>query len=270
MDRWIRRLLERTLADKIAVANAATSSQVQALLKQARPVEAPGGLKRFGPAGDGGYLLPDDLANISACISPGVSDECGFDAAMANLGMDVFMADASVAKPPVDHPRFHFTGKFLDICPSDRTMTMEEMCAGAKAGDLLLQMDIEGAEYRVLTALPDELLRRFRIIVIEFHDLDAMFSRFGFTAMLPVFQKLAQHHRVVHIHPNNCSQPVQRYGIGVPPVMEFTFYRKDRFTDAPTPAVSFPHPLDAPCMPELRDYPLPAAWRGRASSSERI
>jgi len=260
MDRWIRRLVERALLDKVWVTNAANPAQVRALVNLAKPVAVPDGLKRFGPDGDGGYLLPDDLDGISACISPGVSSECGFDTAMAERGIDVLMADASVAGPPVDNPRFHFIPKYLDIWPSDWTMPIEELCAEADDGELILQMDIEGAEYRVLGAMRDALLQRFRIMVIEFHGLDAMFSRFGYAVVHPVFEKLARTHRVVHLHPNNCIAPIERCGLSVPPVMEFTFYRKDRLGHAPAPQRSFPHPLDAPCMPQKRDYALPACW----------
>ena len=34
---------------------------------------------------------------------------------------------------------------------------------------LLLQMDIEGAEFCVLLSTPTETLKRFRIMIIEFH-----------------------------------------------------------------------------------------------------
>ena len=38
--------------------------------------------------------------------------------------------------------------------------------------DFLLQMDIEGGEYLSLLATPQELLRRFRIIVLEVHYVE--------------------------------------------------------------------------------------------------
>jgi hypothetical protein len=260
MDRWIRRLLERTLADRVAVGNATKPSQVRALLQLLKPVPQRAGLQRFGPPGDGGYLMPDDLDGIAACISPGVSAQCGFDEAMAARGMDVYMADASVSGPPVPNPAFHFTPKFLDVWSSPQTMTLAEQCVPVADGDLLLQMDIEGAEYRVLAATPDELLRRFRIMIVEFHDLDAMFSRFGYSILQPVFAKLTAHHSVVHIHPNNCIAPVKRFGLSVPPIMEFTFYRNDRIERDGAQALTFPHPLDATCMPMRSDVELPACW----------
>ena len=151
MDRWIRRSLERALGDKIAVTNATKTADTAALIASLKPRPGPP-LKRFGPNGDGGYLMPDDLDGIVACISPGVSTECGFDSEMAARGIDVYMADASVAGPSARHDRFHFFPKHLDIAASAGTMTLDQLCAQAPDGDLLLQMDIEGAEYRVLAA----------------------------------------------------------------------------------------------------------------------
>ena len=259
MDRWIRRSLERGLGDKIAVTNATKTADAAALIDSLKPRSGPP-LKRFGPRGDGGYLMPDDLNGIVACISPGVSTECGFDSEMADRGIDVYMADASVAGPSVRHDRFHFFPKYLDIAASDRTMTLDQLCEHAPDGDLLLQMDIEGAEYRVLAAASDSLLQRFRIMVIELHDLDQMFSRFAFNIIKPVFDKLRTHHEVVHIHPNNCADPVRRGPLSVPPVMEFTFYRKDRMKHQSASALSFPHALDAPCAQSRSDVDLPGCW----------
>ena len=83
-------------------------------------------------------------------------------------------------------------------------------------------------------------MQRFRIIVIEFHDLDQMFSRFAFNIIKPVFDKLRTPHEVVHAHPNNCADPVRRGSLSMPPVMEFTFYRKDRMKHQSGSALSFP------------------------------
>jgi hypothetical protein len=218
-------------------------------------------LRRFGPAGDGGYLMPDDIDGIAACISPGVSDECGFDLEFAERGIPVYMADASVTQPPVPHPNFRFFPFHLDVASTAHTMTLEQLCAEAPPGDLLLQMDIESAEYRVLAAASDALLRRFRIIVVEFHELDHLFSRFSFVAMKAAFDKLLATHAVVHLHPNNCIQAVRRKDLIVPPLMEFTFYRKDRMPNGAAVPLKFPHELDAHCVPTRPPIPLPQCWR---------
>src|SRR5690606_27122638 len=75
----------------------------------------------------------------------------------------------------------------------------------APDGDLLLQMDIEGAEYRTLLSVPDDTLARFRIIVIEVHWLAFIQSALVLdNVMAPFFRKLGRLFSVVHAHPNNC------------------------------------------------------------------
>jgi hypothetical protein len=264
MDRGVKRVIERTFGDSVWIEKATPLGDVAALIARLRPRVARAGLIRFGGATDGGYLLPDDLDGVAACLSPGVANECSFDEQMAARGIDVFMADASVDGPPRSNPRFQFVRKFVDISTTETTMTLEALAPPASAagaeGDLILQMDIEGAEYRVLASTPDEFLRRFRIMVIEFHCLDQLFSRFAFNFMRPVFEKLARLHNVVHIHPNNCTRVVNRGPITIPPVMEFTFYRRDRpLADAST-ELRFPHPLDADCVAHHPTIALPDCW----------
>lgn len=242
------------------VERAAPLADVRRLIKDLRIESGSHPLVRVGPAIDGGYLLPDDLEGIAASVSPGVSTEVGFDLALAERGIDIYMADASVGGPPVDHPRFNFSRRFLDTYTSDTTTTLDDLVATIPSSDdLILQMDIEGAEWRVFNSLSPAALARFRIMAIEFHDLGSMFSRFGFREINGVFRKLLATHAVVHIHPNNVTEPVTVDGLAVPPLMEFTFHRRDRgrFTAGPA---TIPHPLDAPCTTRLADYPLPACW----------
>ena len=37
-------------------------------------------------------------------------------------------------------------------------------------------MDIEGSEYPVILDTPSDTLNKFRIMIIEFHDLDLIFN----------------------------------------------------------------------------------------------
>jgi hypothetical protein len=261
MDRGIKRTIERAFRDSIWIEKSTPLADVSGLITRLRPQAARAGLVRFGGAADGGYLLPDDLDGVAACLSPGVANECSFDEQMASRGIDVFMADASVKGPPRSNPRFHFVPKFLDISSTENTMPLEELAPPAKTeSDLILQIDIEGAEYRVLGNATDAFLRRFRIMVIEFHGLDQLFSRFSFEFMRPVFEKLTRHHNVIHIHPNNCSRVARRGAIVIPPVMEFTFYRKDRPLADPPVELRFPHPLDADSVRNRPTIVLPDCW----------
>jgi len=220
--------------------------EVATLVRKLRPREGQQPLIRLGPDGDGGYLVPDDLAGIKACFSPGVSRISGFERDCAERGMEVYMADASVEGPAEQHPAFHFTRRFLGTSTHGQFVTLPDWLhesIGDSPGDLLLQMDIESHEYPVLLATPDAILDRFRIIVIEFHLLPELWNRHFFELVQPVFERLLRTHCCLHVHPNNYSPSVTRAGITLFPFMEFTFHRRDR-TGETRPATRFPHPLD--------------------------
>lgn len=139
-----------------------------------RPYTTDTPLIRVGDFGDGGYLVPDDFRGIAACYSPGVSQQASFEMDVAKRGIPSFMADASVENPPLQVPGAQFVRKFLGDKDAGEFMTLASWVAETDPdpkADLLLQMDIEGAEYETLGAAPRDLLRRFRIIVIELHNL---------------------------------------------------------------------------------------------------
>jgi len=218
------------------------------LLKRLYPVSTDRELIRFGPRGDGGYLIPNDLAGVQVCFSPGVSFVSGFERDCANLGKKVFLADGSVDGPADEHESFFFTKKFIGGTARDGFMTLDDWVVAStddRESDLMMQIDIEGYEYEVFRAASDALMRRFRILVVEFHLLDELLGIWSdkYKEIIDVFDGILQTHSCVHIHPNNCCGSVRRDEIDIPRVMEFTFLRKDRISRSAY-QTSFPHPLD--------------------------
>jgi len=215
-------------------------------LQAMRPLVPPVPLIRLGPEGDGGYLVPDDLAGIKECFSPGVSGISGFEEDCASRGMDVFLADASVDGPPVQHSRFHFTPRYIGAFSGDQFLSLDDWVSSTAVptgNDLLLQMDIEGYEYESLLALSMDLQRRFRIVVVEFHNLHYLLDSAFFRIASRAFDKLLVTHACVHIHPNNVRPPVRLGRHAIPPMLEMTFLRRDRMGPIAF-ATEFPHPLD--------------------------
>jgi hypothetical protein len=236
---------------------------VEKLLRSLRPRVSQTPLVRFGPRADGGYLIPDDVAGVVACFSPGVSDVSGFELDCAQRGMDVFMADKSVARPAAEHDRFHFVPKFIGATSNDDYVTLDDWVSesmGSRDGDLILQIDIEGAEYESLLAAPDALMRRFRLVVGEFHQLDQLWNAPFFMLVSRVFEKLLQTHVPVHAHPNNWEGHIDKWGLQIPRVLEMTFVRSDRPVSGEY-VKDFPHVLDVENNPDAAPIPLPASWR---------
>jgi hypothetical protein len=222
-------------------------------------------LIRLGDFGDGGYLVPDDLRGIAACYSPGVSEQASFEMDMAKRGIPSFMADASVERPPLNVPGAAFVRKFLGDTDKGQFMTLASWVAATDPdpeADLLLQMDIEGAEYATLAAAPRDLLRRFRMIVIEWHHLPSILTKPRFLApALAVAEKLREDFVTVHLHPNNVSGSVEIEGQMIPRVVEATLLRRDRASGL-RPARDLPHPLDRRHNPKRPALALPARWIG--------
>jgi hypothetical protein len=161
-------------------------------------------LIRLGGNADGAYLLPDLMDGVEACFSPGVSTQTAFEMELAErYRIPAYLCDASVQASQLQlHPELHtFTPQWLGSY------------TGGNTTSLLLQMDIEGAEYNALLAASDAVLSRFRMAVIEFHLLPALASaRFLNMKFLPVLRKLLLHFDVVHAHANNCCGTIDLAG----------------------------------------------------------
>lgn len=235
--------------------------RVEALIKDLKPQCGNWEMIRLGPKGDGGYLVPNDLMGIKACFSPGVSSVSGFEKDCADLGMKVFMADRSVEHAAENHDLFHFTRKYVGVTTNEDFMTIDDwttICIPNLEDELILQVDIEGYEYETFLNISDDLMKRCRIIVVEFHHLNQLWNEHFFRLASRAFEKILQTHLCVHIHPNNNRTLLNHRGLSIPALAEFTFLRKDRITKSST-AKKFPHPLDVDCS-NNQHIALPSCW----------
>jgi hypothetical protein len=256
-------LFKKTIAGENADSDTETGiEELGALLKKLYPLSGGKELIRMGPKGDGGYLLPDDLAGIEACFSPGIGFSSDFEKDCAERGMQVFLADKSVNGPISEHELFHFTKKYVGVSSDEDFITLDHWIASSLPetnSDLLLQMDIEGYEYEVFQSVSESLMPRFRIIVAEFHQLDQLRNQSFFKIAADVFNKILRTHACVHIHPKNHAGVIQKNGIHIPQVMEFSFLRKNRLTNTAY-RKTFPHPLDYDNNPFGASVVLPECW----------
>lgn len=249
--------------------SAADTAEIVEVFEFLKPKASTSPLIRIGGDVDGSYLVPDDLDGIVACFSPGVNRTKYFEDFLADRygirsHMCDFSSDVEKLKTPLKPELQTFVKKWLDVSPGEDSISLDEWLRDHDhQGDLLLQMDIEGAEYRNILATSEETLARFRIIVLEVHNLAKMLdARILGEVFAPFFQKLASSFTAVHAHPNNCCGDFAVPGadIRIPNVLELTFVRNDHFVPAPGPAV-LPHPLDVsrnvPRKPPLH---LSEAW----------
>jgi hypothetical protein len=252
------------MAKGVLVDQMTSTARLAYLAARLRPVVTKFELTRIGSGNDGGYLLPDDFEGVTDCFSPGVSGNASFEVdLLAKKGIGSHLADYSVDGPPSGFVPKSFTKKFIGSYNDEKFMTMNHWM-GSHVGsdpleDLILQMDIEGAEYQSILAISDDWLRRFRIIVIELHDIESWGHPKFFELVESFFEKLLSGFHVVHNHPNNCCGVVDLNGVIAPRVFELSFLRKNRAT-ASAHATSFPHRLDRPNLEDRPDLPLPRGW----------
>lgn len=213
----------------ISLFGKSVGNQIVETWKELEPVRTNLELVRVGPSGDGGYLVPEDYSQVDAVFSPGVSDESGFELQMANLGIECFLADASVNGPAEKHPLINFEPKFLGAENHGQFITLENWIAshGKSEDKKLLQMDIEGYEWEVLDQTPITVIETFKIIVIELHDLNRLVNGEFRERASRVLSKLLTTHEVLHLHGNNNSPSLHIRKSRIPQVVEVTLHHKE-------------------------------------------
>ncbi len=229
-----------------------SDGEIEEALAPLIPRDCGHSLVRIGGPGDGGYLLPDDFEGIEACFSPGVNNFKNFEDQLAgSYGIKSFMCDFTSDPDKLRTPLIDglqtFEKKWLDVEAGPDNLDINGWVAEntSPTGDCILQIDIEGAEYRNLLHASEDTLARFRMIVIELHGLyllrDSAFMRGIFR---PVMQKLAKQFVCCHAHGNNCCGTAHYTDEwSVPNVLELTFLRRDRVR-AEALKLSIPHPKD--------------------------
>ena len=247
MQALLSRIQDVLLSRGVFVSKLQTTESVEDLLATIWPTKTEKRLIRIGSRthADGGYLVPDDLLGIQRVFSPGVADTMDFEQHFLDLGIPCEMVDGSVQGVPQPHKLASFQKLWLSAVTSEDSISLDDWVTQASKpkDELVLQMDIEGAEYEALLASSSQTLNRFRIIVLELHDLRSVMSRMGLALFRSVLLRLKKTHVIVHAHPNNCCRGVVVGDLEWPDVLEITLLRKDRISEN-LGLAELPHPFD--------------------------
>jgi len=189
-------------------------------------------LKRYGPNGDGAYILDKELVNktnIVYSLGVGPNDShIGFDHEMADDGKAVFLYDGSVLSFWSKRPEFKFFSEYIS---SKNLLKFISENGHSQETEMLLKIDIEGAEYETFLNSDEKLFSHFNQITAEIHSL--IFPRMeeendandsAFLEKIKLLDLLNRHYNLVHLHGNNCGPT--RYGISE--ALELTYIRKDK------------------------------------------
>ncbi len=224
---------------------------------------------RMGGRHDGGYVMLDDLSGIKGAYSLGIGPNVDWDMAIAERGVPVYQYDHTVSQSPMHHKLFTFQpwriGTHHD--PDAQVVSLPSLiCLNHHEDtDLILKIDIDGAEWDVFAQIDPDQLKVFRQILVEFHALDCVVDTNWRNQALTALVHLSRHHQVVHVHGNNLARILVADDVRIPETLEVTFVRRDSYRLVPT-AETFPGPFDRPNSWMFPDFPL---GRFRFESHER-
>ena len=221
-----------------------------------RPVNVTCGKVRTGGPNDGGYVMANDFGQTRICYSIGVGPQVIWDREMAERGMEIHQYDHTVEGLPDQHPNFYFNRIGISHNLDDPQMiTLEQMLENNGHSDqknMLLKIDVEGAEWDVFEKMSANTLSKFDQIVVEYHGLEFL-DRESFRSRAErVFRNLAHSHACIHIHGNNYGGFAIVSNIPVPQVIEITYVLRDRFDFIESTDI-FPTQLDDPCNRDVPD-----------------
>lgn len=213
---------------------------------------------RLGKAYDGGYVLADDFTPDMHVYSFGIAGDVSFEKELAQRGLKIFMHDHTIHQLPEDHENFVFrkTGISHMNEPENQKMSLEtlmEMNQDLQNDQLILKMDVEGAEWDFLANVPPQVLSHFRQITFEFHRLtDTKLSR----QILFGLEKLNKTHQLVWIHANNFGH-VENAGedLEIPAYMEVTYLNRSVYQTRKG-SCCFPLEIDMPDCASIEEYLL--------------
>ena len=206
---------------------------------------------RIGPPADGGYVMADRLAPSQDVISYGISTEYRFDRAFAERGHRVYMFDHTIEGIDAAHDDMRWFKEGLAACslPGDHLFTIEDHLRRHNIGgdDLLLKMDVEGAEIDALAATPDEVLGRFSQIVVELHELVRLEDLSFRERVDRMLETLNRQFTLFHVHGNNYAgdSPIVVGGLACVNVVELSYIRTS-LVQRRSSATLYPTALDHP------------------------
>ena len=221
-------------------------------------------LVRIGNQYDGGYIMLDDLSGGIA-YSFGIFNDASWDKDMASRGYDVFMYDHTIEKLPEYNPRFHFFRQGIadGVTQDDRLKTLEELIAQNHHEDkqnMILKMDVEGAEWGFFEHIDEKILSQFSQIVFEIHGLNGEFHGIGipdFERRIPkVLEKINRTHKLFHIHGLNNGYYISLGSKIFCNQIEVSYALRSKYDFVEDYDVNLPLDVDMPCHENVPDVIL--------------
>jgi len=235
------------------------------------------GLERLGGNYDGGYIVHAPSLKDAAClVNYGVGYNVSFEKDFSNeTGLPVYAFDPTLKDisavfgdlkrgiiPFLRHAKNYAVWLFKVGSLKKYNITMvEEGIADKNSGpyktlayhldkygltgkNIILKMDVEGAEYPFFNSPATyPLLDNALQIILEFHDVDKNLDN-----LIAIMDKLSKTHSLIHIHSNNHAGVFNYNGKNVPETLEATFLLNKYLPEKKPATTPYPVPgLDQPC-----------------------
>jgi hypothetical protein len=227
-------------------------------LLQVRDVEGSYSFVRLGRSHDGGYVMLDDFTNSNIAYSFGISNDVSWDLDMANKGFEVYQYDHTITKLPQNNKHFHYfhTGITGDpACENKDLKTIETILSENRhigLNNIILKMDVEGAEWSFINHSPIAVLSQFSQMVFELHNLIDINKK---DKIIPALEKLNETHQLIYIHANNNCHVFYTGDIMIPSEIEVVYVRRSDYLFKESNAF-FPTAMDMKCTNERPEMSL--------------
>ena len=228
-------------------------------------------LVRTGCEHDGGYIMLDDFHAGDIAYSFGISNDVSWDKDMASRGYDVFMYDHTIDSLPEENPRFHWSklGIADGHTQDDRLKTLDDLIAQnhhENAHNMILKMDVEGAEWGFFEQVRSETLSQFSQMTFEFHGIPTHPHP---EQVLEIFRKINQTHQLVHVHANNNGNYVSFGHKKFCELFELTYVLRSKYRFNDNYDVKLPLGIDETNIPSLPEIEL-GRWNDVCEIGSRI
>ena len=160
-----------------------------------------------GPDKEGGtYIMLNDFEDIKIAYSLGIDNNIDFDKDLAEKGIDIYMYDHTIDKLPSENPKFHWKkiGVGGNSDRSDKIQTLLDMMkenGHLNEKNMILKIDVEGAEWNTFKDIPEDVLTQFKYILLEYH-----FYNLEASVIYNILKKIHKTHQVYFIHTNYISK----------------------------------------------------------------
>jgi hypothetical protein len=232
-----------------------------------------------GTIADGGYVVCDEPEidwhrNSCSLFSWGIASDDTFEAQLSQkYGCEVHEFDptvnGSLGANASSLVHFHKMGAWshrtqLSIGPVDSISSLVSQY-WRRNTSLNLKIDIEGAEWETLPAVPDAIFDQVDHLILEIHTANSPTIMGAFLpptySMVETLERVREKFYLFHYHVNNCCSPT---AIGphdfIPGPIELSFIRKALIPGMPTGPFHLHEELNGPNVlfyPQLDDTVMP-------------